>query len=448
MTELQELAAGLVATAQPGDDVEVCVGRGVETTVRVHGGAVESLTVAESHAVGVRVVSGGREGHAHAGSFDADVIDTLVAEARDNASFAEVDERVGLAIPDGVAATPVDRWDPSVESTSVDDKIALAVALEAAVLAADSRVRGVRASIYGDTRSERVVMSTTGIDSHTVGTMASLSTSVMLDDVDGNTRTGGAVDAARGPVGLDVDKVADLAVARALQLLGAVAATTGRPTVVLEPRFAATVLGLVASMLSGERVVKGRTPFAERVGDLIAAELLTMFDDPTDPGSLAAAAFDGEGLACRRVPLITDGVLDGFLHDTRSAKGLGVTSTGSALRSVRGGPSPSHRSLHVAPGEGDLDGLIAGIDDGLLVASLQGLHSGVNPVSGDLSVGVEGVRIRNGVLAEPIREGTLAGAIPRMLLDIVSVGADLEHQPGGSLVPTVVLDGLTLGGGG
>tara|TARA_Y100001958_G_C20748150_1_gene233747 strand:- start:134 stop:454 length:321 start_codon:yes stop_codon:yes gene_type:complete len=103
--------------------------------------------------------------------------------------------------------------------------------------------------------------------------------------------------------------------------------------------------------------------------------------------------------------------------------------------------------LSVGPGEGDLDAFIASIDDGLLIASLQGLHSGVNAVSGDFSVGVEGVVIRNGELAEPIREGTLAGAIPRMLHDVARVGADLERQPGGTLVPSLVLDGLTLGGG-
>ena len=78
----------------------------------------------------------------------------------------------------------------------------------------------------------------------------------------------------------------------------------------------------------------------------------------------------------------------------------------------------------------------------------RGLHSGVNAVSGDLSVGVEGVMIRDGQLAEPIREGTLAGALPRMLLDIVALGADLEMQPGGSIVPSMVMEGLTLGGGG
>lgn len=448
MTDLNELARSIVAGAADGESVEVCVGRAVETEVRVHGAAVESLTVAESHGIGVRVVVDGREGIAHAGSFDDDVVRTLLREARDNAGFAEPDDRVGLARPDGVAVVPVDRWDTTVESTSTDDKIALALELEAAVTAADERVRGVRAAIYGDTRSETAVVNTHGIDARTSATMASISTSVLVDDVDGGTRTGGAVDAARGPTGLDVTKVADLAVARGLQLLGAGPPTTGRPLVVLEPRFAATILGLVAGMLSGERVVKGRTPFADRIGDMVAAEALTIYDDPTDAESLGAAATDGEGLACRPVPLISSGSLDGFLHDTRSARGLDASSTGSALRSVRGTPGPGHRALHAAAGDGSLDEFIAGIEDGLLVASLQGLHSGVNAVSGDFSVGVEGVRIRDGALAEPIREATLAGAIPRMLLDIESVGADLEMLPGGSIVPSLVLSGLTLGGGG
>ena len=445
--ESRRLARRIVAQAQSGEQVEVCAGSAVRTEVRVHGGAVESLTVAESRGVGVRVVRDGREGLAHAGTFAPDVIDELLAEARDNLEFAEPDDRVGLAEPDGVPAVDIDPWDHRVETTPVDDKVALALELEAATRAVDARVRGVRTSIYADTRAESAIVSTSGIDGWDRGASASVSTSALIDDPAGSTRTGGAVDAAAAPQDLDIEMVARAAVQRGVQLIGAGPPSTGRPTVVLEPRFAATVLGIVAGMLSGERVVKGRSPFGDRVGEAVAMTGLTLFDDPIDPESLSASAFDGEGLACRRVPLITDGVLDGFLHDSRSARGLGVASTGSALRSVRGMPSPGHRSLRVAPGHGDLASFIAGIDDGLLIASLQGLHSGVNPVSGDLSVGVEGVMIRNGELAEPICEGTLAGAIPRLLHDIVAVGADLERQPGGTFVSSLMIEGLTLGGG-
>ncbi len=449
MTEILDLARNLLAAAADDESVEVCAGRSVETTVRACDGEVESLTVAESHGVGVRVVRGGREGIAHAGSFDDDVIDDLLTEARDNAGFAEPDDRVGLAEADGVVPVQVNCWDEGVMATSVDDKIALALATEAATRAADPRVRGVRTSIYADTRTETAIVSTTGISATSAATVASLSTSALIDDDDGGgTRTGGAVDAGRGPAVLDPERVARLAVERGVRLLGAGPPTTGRPTVVFEPRFAATLLSLVAGMLSGERVVKGRTPFADRLGEAVAASDLILFDDPTDAESLASSSTDGEGLACRRVTLIADGALDGFLHDSRSARGCNAVSTGSALRGVRARPSPGHRSLHVAAGEGDLAALVAGIDDGILVASLQGIHSGVNAVSGDLSVGVEGVLIRNGQLVEAVREGTLAGAIPRMLLDIVAIGADLEQQPGGANVPTLVIEGLTLGGSG
>ncbi|NDH10958.1 MAG: TldD/PmbA family protein [Actinobacteria bacterium] len=304
-------------------------------------------TVAESRGVGVRVIRDGREGLAHAGSWDPDVIDTLLAEARDNMSFAEPDDRVGLAEPDGVDAADIDPWDDRIEATSVDDKVAIAVALEAATRGADPRVRGVRTSMYADSHSESAIVSTAGIDGWDRGASASIGTQPLIDDPDGSTRTGYAGDAAAAPQLLDIEEVARLAVERG-----------------------------VAGMLSGELVVKGRTPFGDRVGEAIATEALTMFDDPTDPDSLSASAFDGEGLACRRVPLISEGVLQGFLHDARSARGLGVSSTGSALRSVRGTPSPGHRSLSVGPGAGDLDAFIASIDDGLLIASLQGLHSG------------------------------------------------------------------------
>ena len=144
--ESTRLARRLVGQAQPGEQIEVCAGSAVRTEVRVHGGMVESLTVAESRGVGVRVIVDGREGFAHAGTFDADVVDELVAVARDNAAFAEPDDRVGLAEPDGVVAVDLDPWDDRIVSTSVDDKLALAVELERATIGADRRVRNVRTS--------------------------------------------------------------------------------------------------------------------------------------------------------------------------------------------------------------------------------------------------------------------------------------------------------------
>ena len=214
----------------------------------------------------------------------------------------------------------------------------------------------------------------------------------------------------------------------------------------LEPRLSATILGILGGTLGGERVLKGRSPFADRVGEQIASPLLTLVDDPTDARSLGADPHDGEGLACRRNVLVADGVLEGFLHNAYTGRRSGRGSTGSAVRSHRSTPGAGPQALAIAPGRGTLDELVAGVDLGVLVQSMTGLHSGVNAVSGDFSVGVEGLMIRDGALAEPVREATIASTIQRLLLDVRSVGADMEWQPGGTGAATLVIDGVALSG--
>ncbi len=435
-----------MARAEIGEQIEVCVERVRRTEVRVHGGEVESLTEAESHGVGVRVVIDGREGTSNCGSFDSELVDALLCDARDNAGFASPDDRAGIAHPDGHPVTERARPGPGFSATSSAKKFDLALAVERQALDLDRRVRGVRAAVYGDQQVERAVVTSSGIDAEVSSARGALSTSVLINDIDGGTRTGYAAHAGFDPSDLDPEKVATLSVQRGLQLLGATSIASGRLPVVFPPRIAASLIGLVGSMLSGERVVKGRTPFGGRLGVAVADSALTLFDDPTDQRSITTSELDGEGLACRVVPLIGSGMLEGYLHDTKSARGLGVTGTGSAIRTARSSPSPGYRSLHVAAGLGDLESLIADVDDGLLILTLQGLHSGVNQVSGDFSAGVEGIRIRGGALAEPVREATLAGSIPRMLLDIARVGADVEYLPGGSSVPSMTMGAMAIGG--
>ena len=121
-------------------------------------------------------------------------------------------------------------------------------------------------------------------------------------------------------------------------------------------------------------------------------------------------------------------------------------STASAARGFSSRPGISARALTVDPGDGDLESLVAGLEDGVLASSLGGLHSGVNPVSGDFSVSVEGLRIRDGERAEPIKEATLASTLQRLLLDVSHVGADVEWQPGGTGGVTLLIPGVTLSG--
>ena len=443
--DLLALAHSVANNARSGEQLEAFVARSSYTTVRAHGGEVESFTSAVSAGIGVRVVSDHRQGFAWAGTLEPDAIADALADARDNATFAEPDEWVGLAEPDGVAPVPFDAFDPSVSSMEASRKIDLALELERMVRAGDPRITGVRVATFSDSSSRFAVATSTGIAGAGRGAWCSMSALALAEDGD-ETYTGGGSTVGFRPDDLDLAEAADDAVLRATRLFGAKPVPSQRVTIILEPRMAATIAGLLGSTLTGERVLKGRSPFGDRVGEIIASPMLTLVDDPTDHRSFAADMFDGEGLACRRNQLVVDGVLQGFLYDSASGRRAGQPSTGSAVRGVSSTPSVGCQALAVAPGAGSFESLLADIETGVYLQSMTGLHSGVNLVSGDISVGIEGLMVRNGQLAEPVREVTIASTLQRMLLDIVAIGDDIEWLPGGTGCPTIVIADLSLGG--
>src|SRR5205085_8209143 len=173
-----------------------------------------------------------------------------------------------------------------------------------------------------------------------------------------------------------------------------------------------------------------------------AAPLLS---DPTDTRSLTANKMDGEGLASRRVALIDQGVLSGFVHNSYTARRAGTQSTGSAVRSMKTTPSVGCRSLTLQEGTQTQEQLMQQLGEGVLVRSVSGLHSGVNPVSGDFSTGADGVMFRDGQLAEPVREFTIGSTLQRMLADVAAVGNDVEQLPSG-LSMSVAINDISISG--
>jgi PmbA protein len=230
-------------------------------------------------------------------------------------------------------------------------------------------------------------------------------------------------------------------------MLGAVKPASMKCTAVFDPRSAATLLAIIGGSLSGEAVVRGRSFFANRIGEDVAAPFFTLIDDPTDPRHFSASVYDGEGLSCRRNVMIENGRLKAFVYDTVSARRAGTSSTGSAVRAgIAGSPSAGCRALQLVPGALDQSEIFSRVGHGIFVESLTGVHSGVNPISGDFSVGITGLMIRDGQLCEPVREITVASTLQRMLLDIVHVGNDVEWLPGSAAGQSIAIEGISVSG--
>jgi PmbA protein len=451
MTELLEIAQRVVDAAAPGEQVEGYALRTRETDVRVFGGEVESLSVAEIEGVGVRVIVDGRQGYAWAGSLDADVVAETLAEARDNAAFGSPDEHNGLASPadyTGVDAPALDLWRDDLLAVAAADKVDLALALEAAVQRADTRVRGVESTSYGDAASEAAIANSLGVAVSTRRTTASCAAFAMAGE-DTETQTGSGFSAGRSVADLDPEQAARDAAERAVRLLGAKQVQSQRIPVIFDPLVTRSLLALVGGALSGEAIVRGRSMFVGRDGEEVAAPNFTLIDDPTEALAFGAATHDSEGVPTRRVDLIANGVLSGHLHNVTTARraGNGARTTGSAVRGgFKSPPSVGSRALHLLPGDRTPEQILASVPAALYVQSVSGLHSGTNAVSGDFSVGAVGLMVRDGAFAEPVREVTIASTMQRMLHDVVHVGADLTWLPGGAAGMTLLVADMALAG--
>jgi PmbA protein len=443
--ELLALAEKVVAGAGPGEQVEAYVSRGGETDIRVYRGELEHFVSAQSEGIGVRVINGGRTGFAYAGVLDDAAVAEVLAEARDNAAFGSPDEWAALAEPDGVDVTPQVLWNDALATFGTDRKVELARELERRTLAEDPRVR-VESANYSDGWGEAAVATSSGIRASGRENGCYVSVGTLADD-GSETQSGFGFAVGRDPEQLDVERAAREGADRATRLLGATKPSSMRTSIVLDPYVTAQFLGIVSATLNGEAVVKGRSVFADRIGEQVAAAPVHLVDDPTNPLAYTATDIDGEGLAARRNTLIEGGVLRRFVHNSYSARRAGTVSTGNAVRGgFKGTPGVGCLALQLTPGERSQAELIAAVGDGILIQSVKGMHSGVNPISGDFSTGATGLLIAGGAVGAPLREFTIASTLQRMLLDIVEIGGDLEWLPSRASGMSLVINDVTVSG--
>ena len=307
----------------------------------------------------------------------------------------------------------------------------MALELERRVRGGDPRVRQVAFADYGDMAAEAAIATSTGITATARRTICSVAVAAIAG-ADTDSQTGVGFSAARGPGDLDLDKAAADAVERSTRMIGATKARSGRCVVILDPRVTSTLLAVVSSALSGEAVTKGRSFFADRVGEEVAVRVpgprgrphrrpVVRGLDPRrrGPGLPAQRPHRGRrparlrlrhdrGAPCRRRP--------------RRPRRCGAAT-----------PPPRWRGAGpwlCRPGSLQMAEILADVGEGLFVQSITGVHSGVNPVSGDFSVGAEGLMVRGGVLAEPVREVTIASTLQRMLQSVAAHRGRRGMAPG------------------
>ncbi len=348
----------------------------------------------------------------------------------------------GLAdAPDGLVSVDFDLSDDPAAEPDADALAARAAAAEEAALAVPG-VNNSEGAEAGHGRTTIALAASNGFAGEYVRTSHSISVTALAGQGTGMERD---YDYSYAVHLSDLEDPALLgrrAGERAVARLHPTRPKTAKLPVVYDPRVAPSLLGHLAGAINGAAVARGTSFLKDRLGQRVLPAGLSVVDDPTRRRGLRSRPFDGEGMKGERRNIVEDGVLTTWILDWRSARQLNMASTGHASRGTGGPPSPSPTNLWLEPGPVTPDALMADIREGIYVIELIGM--GVNGITGDYSRGAAGFMIRDGALAEPVSEITVAGNLRDMLLNLHPAD-DLVFKRGTD-APTIRVEGLTVAG--
>lgn len=440
MDRLTTLADLIAAARSAGaDSADALLVASASLSVKRRMRQIEQLERSEGFDIGLRVFIGQRQ--AIVASTDPDPAGFAALAERAVAMARVVPEDRFAGLPELAAIPPCDLDLADAAEPSAEALLDRAAAAEEAALA----VPGVTNSEGADAgwgRTEVALAASNGFAGTYVRTSHSISATALAGSGTAMERD---YDWSSTVHMADLDDpvaIGRRAGEQAVRRLNPTRPRTARIPVVFDPRVAGSLLGHLSAAINGTAVARGTSFLKDRMGERVLAAGLTVRDDPLRPRGLRSRPFDGEGMPGAARAIIDDGVLTTWLLDWRSARQLGLVSTGHASRGTGGPPGPAATNLWLEPGPLSPTALMADIAEGLYVTDLIGM--GVNGVTGDYSRGAAGFMIRHGVLAEAVSEVTIAGNLRDIFLNMTPAN-DLAFRRGTDS-PTVRIEGLTLAG--
>lgn len=405
---------------------------GLSVTVRL--GEVETLEHDRGKGLGVTVYFGQRQGSASTSDFSTAALRRTVEAACRIARHTAPDPCNGLAdaslmardIPDLDLYHP---WELGAEQA-----IDRARACEDAARGLDARIINSEGATVSRHEATRVYGNTHGFLASLSGTRHSMSCAVIAQDADGMQRDYW-YSASRDPAALEAPAaVGRRAAERAVQRLGARQLTTRSAPVLFAAEVAGGLFGHFIGAIRGSSLYRRSSFLLDHLGRPVFPPGFHIAEQPHLRGAAGSAPFDNEGVTTRERDLIGDGVLQGYVLDSYSARRLGMQTTGNA-----GGV----HNLVVAHGDEDRAGLLRRMGTGLLVTSLMGM--GVNTVTGDYSRGAAGFWVEDGELAYPVQEITISGNLRDLFMGIRAVGSDVDER-GNIRTGSVLIEQMTIAG--
>lgn len=405
-------------------------------SVDVLNGDIDKYVSSRDRSLTLRVKFEGHDGYASTEVFED--AEALVERAMDNARTIEIEDETPWQ---GKAEyRKVEEDHDYLYELSDEEKIALALKLEKRVKEMDASVDRVGFCEVDTGKSRLELHNTLGLEAVSERTMSMMAVEPIVKRGDEEKNS---FSWRMGTEPIDTDALAREAIDETLAQFDASPVEPGEYRILLRNSAAVDFLSVFSSVFSADEAQKGLSLFANREGEVVAAECVTVMDDPFYPGY--RRAFDDEGVPGKEKAVIEKGVLKTLLHSLKTAKKAGVESTGNGS-----GSRVSPTNFYIAPGSADYESLVKKLGSGLVITEVTGLHAGVNAISGDFSLLARGFLVEGGKVVRAVDQITVAGSFFEMLKDVEEVGKDLKFSfPGGMArpgAPSVLVKKLTVAG--
>ncbi len=426
-------------------DVDLVVDWDEVLHLRIHQGQVEHAEQYTAQGLGVRVVQDGRTGLAFTERLERPALEKTLLAAKENAglqdpTLVELTEPP-QSVPDSSA---LGLYDPALEALTAEQLAAFGLEVEAAARAADPRVTAIPHVGVFRQSTRSIIASTHGIRHQQRANSVGAGCQALLE-ANGQRKSGDAQWSRRKWDPGAAQALGRLATSRAAALMGAKTIAGSKLPVVLDEYAAPQLLGMYFNAFSGEAAQKGQSRLKGRLGEEIAAPAISITDEPHQPGAPGSCFLDAEGVPTRPLPLIEGGRFANFLYHIESGRKEGRASTGHAVRGYESRIVTHSHNLVLPLGPHGTEALAALPPRCLLVTELQG-GAGCNPLSGDISIGVQGFLVEQGRRVQPVDSVTIAGNFFDLLKSIQAVGNLYQPNLSALFIPPLLVEGLTVAG--
>jgi PmbA protein len=430
------------ALKQGADEAEAYTYEGQATNIGIELGQISKTNRIIDRGLGIRIIINKATGFAYTNIIgDKAAIQETVARALSAAKASKPDPDWHKLPEKKPYTTTRGTFDQKIVDLSPEDLVKITQTMLDAATGIDKNVFPVEGGV-GSGYVANAVANSNGVNGYDRGTIVECSLAVLAKSADATTPICFEFNASRDYtldpiwVGREAAKLASTA-----QKPKPVETKTAKVILTqfaLQDLFAYTLMGAVKA----DSVQRNQSPFKGKIGEQVASEDLTIFDDGLYPAGLRTSMFDGEGVPRQKTPVIEKGVLKNFLYDNYSARKDGVESTGNASRAgYLSTPSVDASNFRIVPQNMTPEQMLKEVGDGLIVYYLQGAHSS-NPVSGEFSVVATPCwRIKNGEVAHSCQGVMLAGNIFELLKNITVVGGN-ERQMGTLIAPWVIAENV------